>query len=64
MAEWHVPPDYIVSNWTDELLNLMTEKFVERKGKESDSLRGKSHQDVSAEELSTRSRGMIKVVKK
>ena len=31
MSEWHVTPDYIVNNWTDELLNLMVEKMVERK---------------------------------
>ncbi len=31
MSEWHVTPDYIVNNWTDELLNLMVEKLVERK---------------------------------
>ena len=34
MAEWHLPPDHIVVNWTDELLNLMIEKMVERKNKE------------------------------
>ncbi|KKL47865.1 hypothetical protein LCGC14_2331230, partial [marine sediment metagenome] len=22
MAEWHVTPDYIVNNWTNELLDL------------------------------------------
>lgn len=33
MAEWHIPPDHIVGSWTDELLNLMVEKMVERKAK-------------------------------
>ncbi len=40
MAEWHVTPDYIVNNWTDELLNLMTEKLEERKKRENDAVRG------------------------
>ncbi len=31
MAEWHLPPDYIINNWTDELLNLMVEKLTDRK---------------------------------
>ena len=30
MAEWHVTPDYIINNWTEELLNLMLEKRAER----------------------------------
>jgi len=35
MSEWHLPPDYIVNNWTDELFDLMTEKLVERKTRET-----------------------------
>ena len=35
MAEWHQPPDHIVNNWTDELLNLMISKLVERKEREN-----------------------------
>jgi len=34
MVEWHVTPDYIVSNWTDELLDLMVDKLNKRKAKE------------------------------
>jgi len=30
MAEWHVTPDYIVNNWTNELLDLMVKKLNER----------------------------------
>ena len=30
MSVWHVTPDYVVNNWTDELLNLMVEKFIQR----------------------------------
>lgn len=39
MAEWHLPPDYIVNNWTDELLDLMVEKLVERKQREVQAIR-------------------------
>ena len=42
MVEWHQPPDHIVNNWTDELLNLMIEKLVERKRRESEAVRGTS----------------------
>ena len=41
MAEWHLPPDYIVDNWTDELLELMCEKLVKRKQRELDAIQGK-----------------------
>jgi len=60
MTEWHVTPDYIVNNWTDELLDLMIDKLVERKKQ------GTTPKDngVSAESLAAQSRGMIKVVKK
>ena len=35
LAEWHITPDYIVANWTEELLNLMVEKLIERKKQEA-----------------------------
>ena len=35
LAEWHITPDYIVSNWTEELLELMVKKLVERKQRET-----------------------------
>ena len=68
MAEWHVTPDYIVNNWTDELLNLMVDKLAGRKEREMAAIEGtasKPAQDntVSVETLSASSRGMIKVVK-
>ena len=59
MTEWHVTPDYIVTHWTDELLDLMVEKLTERKRP-----RTPIDNTVSAEMLATRSHGMIKVVKK
>ena len=68
MAEWHLPPDYIINNWTDELLDLMVEKLVERKERETDTMNkasGKpSTKNASVESLAAMSRGKIKVVKK
>ena len=55
-----------MNNWTDELLDLMVEKLVERKEKERGAVRGERPQDrsVSVETLAATSRGMIKVEKK
>ena len=41
LHEWNVDPIYIRDNWTGELLNLMTEKFKERKRMEADASSGK-----------------------
>lgn len=62
MAEWHQPPDYIVANWTDELLSLMIEKLVERKERQS----GAPPRDkVGSEEvLLAKAGNLIKVVKR
>lgn len=69
-VEWHLPPDYIVKNWTDELLALMCEKLADRKKRELDTIekyRSKSNrvgnaQEVSKEELFARAKNVIKVV--
>ena len=37
MTEWSITPDYIINNWTDELFELMVDKLVERKKKESNT---------------------------
>lgn len=50
-----MPPDYIVNNWTNELLDVMVEKLIERKSM------GKK--PVMSEELFFKQAG-IKVVKK
>ena len=66
MTEWHITPDYIINNWTDELLELMVEKLVERKKRESNAIKENQTPKgnmVSPETLAARSRGMIKVVK-
>lgn len=59
MAEWHLPPDYIVDNWTDELLELMIEKMVERKyGTDSPPKLN------SEGELFAKAKNLVKVVKR
>ena len=67
MVEWHLSPDYIVNNWTDELLDVMVDKLVERKRRESDVARGystkSSSNKVSDTALFSRARNLIKVVK-
>jgi len=42
MTEWHITPDYIVNNWTDELFYLMCEKLTERKKRELETVQGKT----------------------
>ena len=62
MSEWHLSPDYIVNNWTDELFALMVDKLVERKaGRESREPPGT--QKVSPEELFRVMGKNVKVVK-
>jgi len=39
MAEWHVTPDYIVNNWTNELLDLMVKKLNERWERQSQAIK-------------------------
>lgn len=65
MAEWHITPDYIVNNWTDELLDLMVEKLIERKTREQQAMKGKSTEPnkISDTELFNQARNKIKVVK-
>jgi len=61
MSEWHITPDYIVDNWTDELLNLMVGKLSERKEREKKAIEGKPDNKVSVETLAAKSRGLIEV---
>lgn len=66
LAEWHITPDYIVNNWTEELLSLMCEKLSERKERERESARGYSTKPnkVSVEGLAAVGKNLIKVVKR
>ncbi len=69
LAEWGLPPDYIVNNWTEEELNLMTRKLAERKGLSSNGAGDRVHVGsqssrknmVSVESLVASSNGMIEV---
>jgi len=65
MAEWHQPPDYIVTHWTEELLNLMIEKLAERRTREVEAMNGR-HSDeetVSEAEFLRHAGGMVQVKK-
>jgi len=65
MSEWHVTPDYIENNWTDELRNLMIEKLERRREKEREFISGHGDGDkVSDEELFKQLGNKIKVSKK
>lgn len=61
MVEWHLPPNYIVNNWTDELLDLMVGKLVERKKRLVPGDSG-GHK-VSDSTLFARAGNFIKVIK-
>ena len=67
LAEWHLPPDYIVTHWTDELFGLMAEALISRKQREMRAMDSKStapiQKKVSVTELAGMT-DMIKVVKK
>ena len=64
MAEWHITPDYIVNNWTDELFNLMTEKLSERKERERRAMHNTPQEDVPDKVLFSKASNLIKVVNK
>jgi len=51
MSEWHLPPDYIMSHWTEELFVLMIDKLIERKKKEVAAMGGHSGRVVSDEQF-------------
>lgn len=68
MTEWHVTPDYIVNNWTDELFDLMTEKLKERRDRETSRMRGiygdAGGHKVPESVLFARAGNLIRVIKK
>ena len=69
MAEWHITPDYITNNWTDELFELMCDKLSKRKKREVETIKGRSStlssgvERVSDTELFAKAGHLIKVVK-
>lgn len=54
MAEWHVPPDYIVDHWTDELFDLMVGKLIARREREMGTMKAKQSSPVSTPVSTTR----------
>lgn len=64
MSEWHVTPDYVVNNWTDELLDLMIEKLVERRQCAPKAMRpgDSGGHKVPDSVLFARAKNLIKVV--
>ena len=64
MVEWRLTPEYILENWSNEKLNIMVEKLVERKQREADAYSGKSSVGNSMPEDQFFKQAGIKVVKK
>ncbi len=52
MTEWRLTPEYILSNWTDEELNLMVEKMAERKQRERAMIEGQTQNTRGTETMS------------
>lgn len=67
MSEWHLTPEYIINNWTDELFDLMVEKLIERKLRrakpDGDTVQAPGTHIVSIEMLAKIAGKNIKVVK-
>ena len=51
MVEWGTTPDYIVNNWTDELLELMVSKLVERKQRETEIMHPEKQESKVSDEM-------------
>ena len=65
MAEWHVPPDHIAENWSDELFALMVKKFAKRREREREAIETpekKGRTFVSSEELIERMGNNVEVI--
>ena len=62
MVEWRVTPDYIENNWTDELLDLMLEKMIERRNRYKEQSSNPGRQMVSDRALFSKASNMIKYV--
>ena len=51
LVEWHLTPEYILDNWTDEEFALMVEKLVERKKRQAGAAEDGNEQRVSDSQL-------------
>ena len=63
MAEWHVPPDHIAENWSDELFSLMVKKLTERRERERKAIEG-TEGLISSDELIKRMGSSVEVIEK
>ena len=64
MAEWHVPPDHIAENWSDELFSLMVKKLTERRERERKAIEGPEKEGlISSDELIKRMGSSVEVIK-
>ena len=65
MAEWHVPPDHIAENWSDELFALMVAKLADRRERERKAIERPEQKEqnfVSSAELIERMGNNVEVI--
>ena len=63
MSQGYPPPDYIMANWTDELLMLMVDKHSERMLEDNEAAQRKAPDEgTGGADLILRSGGMIQNV--
>ena len=66
MAEWHVPPDHIAENWSDELFSLMVKKLTDRRERERKAIEKPEKEGrnlISSEELIEQMGSSVEVIK-
>lgn len=51
LAEWHVAPDYIVNNWSEELFALMVRYRNERIKAQNARAKGDNVKQITARDL-------------
>ena len=61
MAEWHLTPEWVLDNWTNEELTLMVEKLAERKRRESDAYKGVSRESAKVSDTELFNRPVAKL---
>jgi len=61
-AEWHLDPQTILATWSEEFLEIMFVKCVERKEREAKAMKGESEQDEGDFEKFAQNFGGVKHV--
>ena len=51
MCDWHVTPDYIVNNWSEELFSLMVKKRNERLKSQQAASKGENVRTITVRDL-------------